>query len=218
MIMYDVLLQLPLFQGLKKDDLTQILGSVKIEFRKLTEKTVIVRQGDTCRQLMYLLNGGLTCVQKNESLNYELSELLTDTQLIEPYSLFGKHTTYRATYEACTDTTMLLIDKSFILAKLFSYSIIQLNYLNILSCRCQELQIAINAQKEESVETKIKNFIKQRCIQPYGEKWMAIKMNDLATCVGETRLSVSRALNRLESNQLIQLSRGQINIRNLECL
>ena len=175
MIMYDVLLQLPLFQGLRRDDLTQILDSVKIEFRKAKEPTIIAHQGDDCRQLMYLLNGELICTQKNESCHFELNERLTDTQLIEPYSLFGKCPSYRATYEASPDTTLLLIDKAFILRNLFTYSIIQLNYLNILSCRCQDLQTVINAQKEEGVEMKIKNFIKQRCIQPYGEKWINIK-------------------------------------------
>ncbi|MDO4949944.1 MAG: helix-turn-helix domain-containing protein [Bacteroidales bacterium] len=218
MNMYDVLLQLPLFQGLRRDDLTQILDSVRIEFKKANERTIMARQGNDCRQLMYLLNGELVCTQKNEPCRFELNERLTDTQLVEPYSLFGKTPCYRATYEARPGTTLMLIDKSFVLRKLFAYDIIQLNYLNILSCRCQDLQTLIDTQKEEGVELKIRNFIRQRCIQPYGEKWMNMKMNDLAACIGETRLSVSRALNLLESKRLVTLSRGRIDIKNLECL
>ena len=55
--MYDTLLQLPLFQGLCKNDFTNIIGKVKLHFRKYNADDIIVEQGAPCTQLIFLLNG-----------------------------------------------------------------------------------------------------------------------------------------------------------------
>ena len=54
--MYDTLLQLPLFQGLCKNDFTSILGKVKLHFRKYNADEIIVEQGEPCTELIFLLN------------------------------------------------------------------------------------------------------------------------------------------------------------------
>ena len=58
--MYDTLLQLPLFQGLCKNDFTNIIGKVKLHFRKYNADDIIVEQGAPCTQLIFLLNGEIT--------------------------------------------------------------------------------------------------------------------------------------------------------------
>ena len=50
--MYDTLLQLPLFQGLCKNDFTNIIGKVKLHFRKYNADDIIVEQGAPCTQLI----------------------------------------------------------------------------------------------------------------------------------------------------------------------
>ena len=52
--MYDTLLQLPLFQGLCKNDFTSILGKVKLHFRKYNADEIIVEQGEPCTELIFL--------------------------------------------------------------------------------------------------------------------------------------------------------------------
>ena len=55
--MFDTLLQLPLFQGLAQEDFTNILGKVKLSFTKHKAGEVIVKAGDTCSQLIFVLKG-----------------------------------------------------------------------------------------------------------------------------------------------------------------
>ena len=52
--MYDTLLQLPLFQGLCKNDFTNIIGKVKLHFRKYNADDIIVEQGAPCTKLIFL--------------------------------------------------------------------------------------------------------------------------------------------------------------------
>ena len=57
--MYDTLLQLPLFQGLGKNDITSILDKVKIHFSRRKAGDIVLRKGQACRDLVFLLNGSL---------------------------------------------------------------------------------------------------------------------------------------------------------------
>ena len=50
--MYDTLLQLPLFQGLCKNDFTNIIGKVKLHFRKYNADDIIVEQGAPCSTMI----------------------------------------------------------------------------------------------------------------------------------------------------------------------
>ena len=135
--MYDNLLQLPLFQGLCKDDFTTIIEKVKFHFLNYKENDIIRNQGDTCNQLVFLLSGEITQKVANEEEGYTLSETLHAPHIIEPYSLFGMDTRYTATYLAKTDATLLTIDKAYVYTELNNYEIFRLNYLNILSNRIQ---------------------------------------------------------------------------------
>ena len=112
--MYDNLLQLPLFQGLCKDDFTTIIEKVKFHFLNYKENDIIRNQGDTCNQLVFLLSGEITQKVANEEEGYTLSETLHAPHIIEPYSLFGMDTRYTATYLAKTDATLLTIDKAYV--------------------------------------------------------------------------------------------------------
>ena len=68
--MYDTLLQLPLFQGLCKNDFTSILGKVKLHFRKYNADEIIVEQGEPCTELIFLLNGEISSQIVDEQKSY----------------------------------------------------------------------------------------------------------------------------------------------------
>ena len=71
--MYDTLLQLPLFQGLCKNDFTSILGKVKLHFRKYNADEIIVEQGEPCTELIFLLNGEISSQIVDEQKSYSLT-------------------------------------------------------------------------------------------------------------------------------------------------
>ena len=53
--MFDTLLQLPLFQGLCHEDFTSILDKVKLHFIKHKAGETIIKSGNPCTQLCFLL-------------------------------------------------------------------------------------------------------------------------------------------------------------------
>ena len=55
--LYDKLLQTPLFLGMSKDDLNQIVEHTKFGFLKFEQGKTIIREGEKCEHVYYLTNG-----------------------------------------------------------------------------------------------------------------------------------------------------------------
>ena len=216
--MYDTLLQLPLFQGLCKDDFTTIIEKVKFHFQDFKQGESIVKQGTSCNPLIFLLNGKIT-LKVVDSLNgYTFHEIIPAPHVIEPYSLFGMSTSYTGTYLAETDVKVLTIDKSFLYDELNHYEIFRLNYLNILSNRIQIAHQKLWSTHLQTLEEKFYRFLSDRSLRPQAEITLQITMEDLARLIHETRINVSRMLNNLQAQGLIQLKRKEMYIPALDKL
>lgn len=216
--MYDNLLQLPLFQGLCKNDFTTILEKVKFNFLSYDKGESIARQGTPCDCLIFLLKGEITSHTAYGYPGYALSETFTAPCTIETYSLFGKQTLFSASYKAKTEVKILSIDKSYIFSQLNNYEIFRLNFLNILSSRCQYLQNKLWIGQNGTLEEKFVRFMQARCQHTHGEKNLHITMEELADLIDETRINVSRMLNDMQQKGLLQLKRKAIAIYDLEAL
>ena len=94
-----------------------------MHFHKYTPNTSIVKQGTTCKQLIFILSGSVQSESADSRHSYTIEETFTGPHVIEPYSLFGMHTSYTASYKALTEVTALIIDKSYVVAQLNNYEI-----------------------------------------------------------------------------------------------
>ena len=90
--------------------------------------------------------------------------------------------------------------------------------MNLISRRVQLLNDAIWSYTPTTIEGRIIAFIAKRCETTHGCKKVNIKMERLAALLCETRLNISRALNNLQGNGLIVLSRKEIYIPEFEKL
>lgn len=218
MTKYDTLLQLPLFQGLAKNDFTSILDKVKIHFLKRKAGDTVALGGEDCRELVFLLNGSLVSKTSDRDELYTFYEAINAPFLIEPYSLFGWSTKYVSTYTALTACNLVTIEKAYLLSELNNYEIIRLNYLNILSNRAQNLHDRLWTNLPESLHDRIVEFILLHSYVPGGEKRLKIKMDDLAKLLSSTRIRVSKALNEMQDKHWLTLHRGEIRIPDISLL
>lgn len=216
--MYDTLLQLPLFQGLAKNDFTSILDKVKIHFLKRKAGDTVALGGEDCRELVFLLNGSLVSKTSDRDELYTFYEAINAPFLIEPYSLFGWSTKYVSTYTALTACNLVTIEKAYLLSELNNYEIIRLNYLNILSNRSQNLHDRLWTNLPESLHDRIVEFILLHSYVPGGEKRLKVKMDDLAKLLSSTRIRVSKALNEMQDKHWLTLHRGEIRIPDISLL
>ena len=216
--MYDTLLQLPLFQGICQSDFTNIIGKVKFHFSRHKAGEKIVSKGDNCTNLIFLLKGELMSEATNKENSYTYCELYNAPNVIEPYSLFGMNTQYMASYVTQTDANLVTISKNFVMSELNKYDIFRLNYLNIISNRSQVLYDRLWNLTSEDTDAKIINFLISHSEKLNGQKILKIKMDDFAKILGDTRLTISKALNEMQEKELVVLHRKEIEIPELENL
>lgn len=216
--MYDTLLELPLFQGLTKENITSIIEKIKMGFHKFENRQNIALQNSKCNNLIFILNGKVKVITKDEKYNFTIEEDIEGPYIIEPQSLFGMHTNFKSSYFADKDVETLSIDKNYILSNLCKYEIFNLNYLNILSNRAQTVHNKLWNSHIGNTEEKIMNFLVYRCVTPFGKKTLLITMEDLADLIDDTRINVSRALNALQEKKFLVLSRKKIIINDLALL
>lgn len=217
--MYDMLLQLPLFQGLGKNDFTNILSKVKFHFSKYKAGERIISKGEACRNLVFLLSGSIVSESESEEEKYVFGEVLTAPCLIEPYSMFGLRQHFMCTYIARTDVSIITIEKEFLSTELDKYETFRINYINILSNGVQHLYDRVRkVPYGSSTEKRIIDFLYILSDVPYGEKYLRVKMDDLALLLNCTRNKISQALNNLQNKQLINLQRMGFKVPALENL
>ena len=213
--MYDTLLELPLFQGLTKENITSIIEKVKMGFHKYEAKQNIASQDDRCNSLIFILDGKVAVTTNDAIHNFKIVEEAEAPYIIEPQSLFGMRTKFHASYTATGNVETLNIDKSYILTNLCKYEIFNLNYLNILSNRAQTANSKLWNSHIGSTREKLMNFFALRCVIPYGKKTLFITMEDLASLIDDTRINVSRALNEFQEKGILTLGRKKITIDEL---
>lgn len=214
---FDILLRLPLFQGMSRDDLTEVIAHTKLEFVKVQTHHVIAKEGDRCDQLTFILNGNVTVVTTLNT-HSSFTETLHSPIVLQPERLFGLHQQYTHTFMAATPCQMLIIQKQDIMKLASTYPIFQINLLNILSTKVQKMENRQWMTTPVSLRKRLVNFFVSRCLYPAGEKDFKMRMTDLAHELNCSRLDISKCLNAMQEEQFLILSRGRITIPHLEHL
>lgn len=216
--MYDTLLQLPLFQGLSQEDFTNIISKVKLHFVKYKEGQIIVNEYEPCEKLIFILNGEIESKSHADNRIYFVKEWIEAPAVLEPHSLFGKNPVYKCEYKTTTPVDAVLIDKSYILNELLKYEIFSLNYLNLISTEAQTNYEKLRKNTEPDLRKRMVDFMQRIVDRPYGKKSIKIKMERMADMVTATRINVSRILNQMEVEGLVELHRAEIVVHKIEKL
>lgn len=210
------LIQLPLFQGMGKSDLTAILGHTKFGFRKTAEGKTVVKEHDTCTHLYFLQKGTLTAEAVADDHGYRVVETIEAPAVLQPEHLFGLHQHYTHTFTAKTSCHFITLDKSEVMRLMTHSDIFRLNMLNIISTQSQKISRKEWHIPPHSLCERITRFIRSHCMNPKGEKDVYIKMTRLAEELNDSRLDISHALNEMQDRRLLILYRGRIHIPLLE--
>lgn len=216
--MFETLLELPLFQGLGKDDLTQIIETVRFNFTTFEHEQTIARQDDACNHLLFLLKGCLTVNTRSDHNKYSLTERIQAPAVLQPEALYGIYPRFTHTFTAQTDTCILSVEKHAVNHIFMSYEVFRINIMNLLSTLIFKNQRTLWRSPAEGLEKRIIGFIQAKATYPAGEKILYIKMEDLAEELNVTRINVSRALNEMQKKGELLLKRKAIIIPALERL
>lgn len=205
---YNSLLALPLFLGMSRNDLQQAAGQTRFDFRKASKGETIVAEGELCTHLYFLLDGEVMVKTESADHSYSIDEKIQAPETFQSERIFGLYPYFTHTYTALHDCSLLCIAKQDVMKLATLFDIFRINLLNLISTQSQKHSLRTLQTPPKSLEERITRFFEANCVSPTG----------IAEEVNDSRLNVSKALNRLQSQGLIQLFRERIHIQALEKL
>lgn len=214
----DKLLQFPLFQGMSRDDLEIVAGHTRFGFLKQSAGKSIAKSGDACTQLHFLINGSIKVRTYADDYSYSVEEQMVAPHILQLESIFGYYQHYTHDFIAQSDVNFITIDKEEVVRLTEDFLVFRLNIMNHLATLAQKQMRLVWSRPPLSLEARVIRFLVQHSIYPAGHKVFNILMTRLAVEVNDSRLNVSRVLNEMQYQGLISLSRGKIDVPQLERL
>ena len=98
------------------------------------------------------------------------------------------------------------------------FLVFRLNLVNQFATQTQKHIHQMWRRSPLMLRDRLIRFLTLHCIYPAGPKTFYILMERLAEELNDSRLNVSRVLNRLQAEGLLELHRGRIDIPQLERL
>lgn len=214
----DKLLQFPLFLGMSRDDLEIVAGHTRFGFLKLEAGKTVVKSGDNCNQLHFLINGNLRVRTNSDDYGYSVEEQMQAPNILQLESVFGYYQRYTHDFIAQTDVNFITIDKEEVIRLTEDFLVFRLNIMNHFATLAQKKMRQVWTRPPQSLEDRVIRFLVQHSTYPAGHKVFNILMTRLADEVNDSRLNVSRVLNEMQHKGMILLGRGKIDIPQLERL
>lgn len=218
MTIYAKLLRLPFFQGIDRDELEAMASKIRFDFQKYDEGAWIARENDRCATLTLVMTGSVEAEAISADHSYSLRELIDAPCAIEPERIFGLRQYLARGYRATTPCNVLRLQKDDVLRLCAQSLVFELNVLNTISTSAQRAGSAFWRTPPTTIPRKIATFVAHRSLRPAGPKTLSIRLTDLGSAIGESRLNVSRSLHGLEAQGLVALARQTIIIHRLEQL
>lgn len=218
MTIYAKLLQLPFFQGIDRDELEAMASKIRFDFQKYDEGAWIARENDRCATLTLVMTGSVEAEAISADHSYSLRELIDAPCAIEPERIFGLRQHLARGYRATTPCNVLRLQKDDVLRLCAQSLVFELNVLNTISTSAQRAGSAFWRTPPTTIPRKIATFVAHRSLRPAGPKTLSIRLTDLGSAIGESRLNVSRSLHGLEAQGLVALARQTIIIHRMEQL
>ena len=215
---YEKFLTLPLFQGLGKNELMELVGQTRFDFLKVVKGTIIVKEHERSERLFFLQNGILQQEHFSDNHSYSFKEYLSAPTVIERERLLGLYQHYANTYQAMNECHLIAINKQEALNIVNKYTVFRYNLMGLIATKAQRLSMQVWHNTCPTTEQRLIRFVKQHCSTPTGHKILHIKMATLAEEINDSRLSVSQVLRQWKTSHLVELKRGYIIIPSFETL
>lgn len=201
----DKLMGAPLFQRCDERVLAGFLDTVRSRVRLMESGEMIARMGDGCDEVMLLVEGEAYSTMSSDDKEVVV-EQFAGPMVLAPAFVFATKNVMPVNVVAKTPCTMLYIARRDFLELLHRDSCLMMNFIQIVSNRCQRLSQRLNDFAVQSLRERVADYLHQhRRIDNVG--W-------LARVLGVARPSLSRVLSELKAEGVIERTLNGIELVN----
>ena len=200
--MYDVLLQLPIFQGVSRNKISELIEKMKFHFLKYPDGEKIVTSGEECNHLKFLISGEIRSELITQNEKMRITELIQAPNVIAPDHLFGRDTYFPANLYA--------IEKASVIQMLQEEPIFLINLLNILSRRSQKALESFTALSSNDLKERLAFWVLSLTQQKSVDIRIICKQKDLYAFFGVQRSVFLSTLDELKEDGIIDYNAKEI--------
>lgn len=208
-----------LFKGLSSEDIDSVFTKNLYEIKNYRKNFVIYFQNERCTSFDIILKGTILVQRIDSNGNVLTISDFTVGDVLGGNLLFSNKNFYPMTIRAKTDTVMLHLKKELIL-KLCQINVNFLN--NFLQSISDKTLILTDKIKSISMKTIRQCIIDFLIFESYSQNSNTIKLEltkkELAEKFGIQRPSLSRELNKMRKDGLIEFDSRSITIKDLGIL
>lgn len=217
--LFKLLKNVTLFNSFSEDELMTIFNSNNFVIKNYNKNSIIYMQNEKCKTLDIILEGTIS-IQKIDSEGNMLSiNNFSNSEIIGENLLFSIKNIYPMTIIAKSDVKMLHINRELILMLCQNNKNFLLNFLQSLSSKALILSNKIMSLSMKTLRQCIVDFL---LFEYYAQDSTEIKLNmtkkDLAEKFGVQRSSLSRELNKMRKDGLIDFNAKYIIIKDIDLI
>jgi CRP/FNR family cyclic AMP-dependent transcriptional regulator len=204
-----LLLKVPLFANLERDDLKSILDLAKI--RKVDRGALIFQQGEKGDSLFLVLEGRVKAVLLGQDGREVILAYLEPGELVGEMALFDPEEERSATVFAATDCTLLSLSGRHFMSFLSKKPSVAITLLRSLTRRLKETSARIGNLIFLDTYSRVGGYlvaIAKKQGRPLADGSILVtrpSQQEIAQFIGASRETVSRALKELEHQGLIKM-------------
>lgn len=216
--MYEILMDLPLFQGVSHAKISELIEKIKFHFLKYLNNEQFIEASDPCQQLKFLISGKVRITLWNQNKRIRVSETLSAPNVIGAEYLFGRSTAYPYNVSASPDAGILQIEKADYLKILKSDAVFLFNMLNYLSRNSQTPMEAVLSLTSGSVVERFAFWATSVTYKNATDIIINCKQKDMYTMLGVQRSSFMNTLAELKERNILDFSSSEIKIKDRDTL
>lgn len=159
--MYDVLMELPLLQGISREQVSSFLLKTHVEFINLEDGALIMKSGNAADSLLYFITGTVKVEWCNNTGDLSITFEVGPKNLLGAANLFGMRRETPYTIRAKGKVSLMRVSKEQYLTLLQSQSqpIYLLNCLNYLSLRAQKPYELLASTKDMGIMSMLRMWV-----------------------------------------------------------
>lgn len=214
--MYEIIMDLPLFQGVNREKISELIEKTKFHFLKYKQGDIILNSGDACKHVRFVISGEVRIEISSNNKRVTISEVIKAPNVIGADYLFGIDTTYPFNAIAQTNCGILQIEKADYINILLSDKVFLFNLLNSLSRNSQKYMQGILSLSSGTIAERLSFFVISLTQRGGTDLKINYKQKDICTMLGVQRTSFINALNSLQEKDIVSYSASEIVIHDRE--
>lgn len=216
--MYQQLMQLPLFQGVSTEKITELVEKLPFHFLKYRSGEQIVAAGDPCTHIRFIVSGKVRLETSSSRLKVSLEQILATPNVLAPDYLFGRDTTYPFSAFAEGGCGILQLLKGDYIKMINTDKVFLFNILNFLSSGSQRGIAMALAARDGSVEERLAMLMNVLVAPGATGVVLKFKQKDLCSLLGTQRTTLVSMLDRLSEQEILEYDSSEMRFLDMDAL